>query len=753
MKKHSITLTWLLITVLTGLILSPVGGPTAGAQDAVVRLHFFYAEDSDACQAIRDELFDSLLAQYGDQIEINYLDVSDPDTLERRLVLEQWHGMTSRPADTPEVYIGDEALVGADDIKTRLGKLIDYYLTEGGADLPQLPATASEMQGKPVARFLFFYGGTCPHCHNVIEDYLPTVYAKYGDQVQSRYVEIYNDVENNRAMRGLLLKLDVPPERQGAVPALVIGDKVLVGGNEIPAQLEGYIDEYLAQGGVDYPSLENLPQPVEILVFLDSTSPDLAKLQELIIPLTEQYGSWLRAYGADVSQDKGAETLAQFNTALGIAESPPGTPQVLIGQQMLVGLDEIESQLVGLIEKYKAQGGVSIPSPEELIAQAPSGTPKATEPPPDIAEPARKPIHLAYFEETGCQECARVTYDLKLMQEDYPQLVVEKFSVEKDAALNEWLSQKYNVPEEKHLSSPMIFVGDDVLIDDETTLNNLIVTVDKYASTGAERTWDDFDPQQQTEAEQTLVERYKSLGALTVLGAGLINGLNPCAFVTIVFFLSYLAFMGRRGREVLLVGATFTLGVFVAYLLAGLGLNRLIEPLTGVQVTLKRLMFSFTTVLCLALAGISLYDYFKARQGKTDEMKIKLSLDLRRQVHKVIRHGAQMRAFYLVAFGIGIIVSLIQLTCTSPIYIGIVFLVHEVPEMQANAFLYLLLYNLAYIIPLIVIFVLAYFGTSSEQLGNFITQRTASIKLLTTFIFLAMSGWLIYNLMPLFGLT
>jgi cytochrome c biogenesis protein CcdA len=339
------------------------------------------------------------------------------------------------------------------------------------------------------------------------------------------------------------------------------------------------------------------------------------------------------------------------------------------------------------------------------------------------------------------------------VQNDYPQLIVENFSIEQDAALNEWLSEKYDVPEEQRLSSPMIFVGRDVLIGEDTTLNRLIVTVAKYAPTGAERTWDDFDPQGQTRAEQTLIERYKSLGALTVLGAGLINGLNPCAFVTIVFFLSYLAFMGRQGRELLIVGVTFTLGVFIAYLLAGLGLSQLMEPLANLQVTLKRLMFSLTATLCLALSGISVYDYLKARQGKIDEMKIKLSLDLRRQVHKVIRSGAQMRAFYLVAFGLGAVVSLIQLTCTSPIYVGILFLVHEVPEMQANAFLYLLIYNLAYILPLVAIFLLAYFGTSSEQLGAFITRRTASIKILTAVIFLVMAGWLIYHLLPLFGVT
>jgi cytochrome c biogenesis protein CcdA len=330
---------------------------------------------------------------------------------------------------------------------------------------------------------------------------------------------------------------------------------------------------------------------------------------------------------------------------------------------------------------------------------------------------------------------------------------IVEYNIEENQALAEWLGERLGVPEEERLESPAIFVGDDHLPPEEMVLRNIQAAVEKYVATGAPPTWEEFGQEEQEAAQESLIERYQSLGVLTVFGAGLINGLNPCAFVTIVFFLSYLAFMGRRGRDVLIVGAMFTLGVFAAYLLAGLGLNQLMEPLAGVQVALKRWVFGFTALLCLALAGISVYDYIKARQGKTDEMKLKLSLNLRRRVNKVIREGARMRAFYLVAFGVGAIVSLIQLTCTSPIYLGIIFLINDVPEMQTNAYLYLLLYNLAYIVPLVVIFLLAYFGTSSEQLGNFITERTAAIKLLTVVVFLVLAGWLIYSLLPLFGVA
>lgn len=623
--------------------------------------------------------------------------------------------------------------------------------------LPQAGGPAAGAQEKPVVRFLLFYGEACPHCHTVMDDYLPTVYEKYGDQVEYQYLETSSS-DNYLTLLGLEIKLGVPQESQGAVPALIIGDKVLIGSYDIPDKLEGYIDEYLAQGGVDYPSLDDLPEvvlptpepAVQVLVFFDRDHADFGALESFIVSLGQKHGAGLQAYAVDFTLGDNADKLAQLNEAFGVDEPAPGTPEVLIDHQMLVGLGEIEQQLPGLIEEYLAQGGISVPPWEELVGGAPPGTATPT---PAVTEPAQKPIHLLYFYETGCPECDRTKYDLNYIQQTYPQVQIVEYNIEQKQALAEWMGERIGVPEEERLQSPSLFIGNDHLPPDQMNLGNIQAAVEKYVATGAQPIWEEFDPEQQTKAEQTLIERYKSLGALTVLGAGLVNGLNPCAFVTIVFFLSYLAFVGRQGRQVLLVGATFTLGVFVAYLLAGLGLSRLLESLTSVQLTLKRLMFSFTAVLCLALAGISLHDYLKARQGKIDEMKIKLSLDLRRQVHKVIRQGAQMRAFYPVAFGVGAIVSLIQLTCTSPIYFGIVFLVHEVPEMQANAFLYLLLYNLAYIAPLVVIFVLAYFGTSSEQLGNFITQRTAPIKLLTAVVFLVMAGWLIYNLLPLFGVT
>jgi cytochrome c biogenesis protein CcdA len=295
----------------------------------------------------------------------------------------------------------------------------------------------------------------------------------------------------------------------------------------------------------------------------------------------------------------------------------------------------------------------------------------------------------------------------------------------------------------------MIFVGDTVLIGAETYLENLLPAVAQYAGTGAERTWAGFDPE---EGQQGILDRFRSFGALTVLGAGLIDGLNPCAFATLIFFISYLAFTGRRGRDILFVGLAFALGVFLTYLLVGLGLLKAIQSL-GFFTALGRWVYLITALLCIALAALTIRDFFKARKGKVGEMTLKLPLRLRRRIHQVIREGAQMRAFVGVAFFTGFVVSLIELACTGQVYLPTIVYVLSQPDLAARAFLYLVLYCLMFILPLVVVFVLSYFGTTSDQLGRFVNRHTAAIKLATGVVFIGLALWMTWSLAPLFGLV
>jgi hypothetical protein len=60
---------------------------------------------------------------------------------------------------------------------------------------------------------------------------------------------------------------------------------------------------------------------------------------------------------------------------------------------------------------------------------------------------------------------------------------------------------------------------------------------------------------------------------------------------------------------------------------------------------------------------------------------------------------------------------------------------------------YLVLYNIFFILPLIVVFVLTYFGTTSRELGLFLQRRTAAVKLGTALVFMALAIWLAVSLL------
>jgi cytochrome c biogenesis protein CcdA len=608
---------------------------------------------------------------------------------------------------------------------------------------------ATNESGEPVARFYLFHSPTCPHCLEMIENYLPTVYDKYGDQVESEYLNV-QESDNYITMLALERKLGVPEDRQGSVPALVIGDTVLIGGSEIPANLETLIDTYLAEGGIDYPSLENLPEvvlptpvpAVQILVFVDTGQEDFPALNDLVLSLAQQYDTGLQVYPVDLTVEENASALAELHESLRDGQPVSGVPEVLINYRLLVGMEEIETELPGLIDEYLAEGGIDIPAWEDLISGAPTET--------VVPEGPGQPIYMAYFEQAGCQECARTTYDLNVVKGQYPQLQVESFSIEEpeNKALNEWLCDQLGVSEELRLSTPMIIVGEDVLIGTEAQLDNLLAVVSKYADTGAERIWDDFDPE---EGEQGIVDRFMSFGVLTVLGAGLIDGLNPCAFATLVFFVSYLAFTGRRGRDILFVGLSFTLGVFLTYLLVGVGLLKVVQSLSFFT-ALGRWVYLLTALLCVTLAILTFRDYSRVQKGQPSDMTLRLPMNLRRRINKVIRESAQMRAFVAVAFFTGFVVSLLELACTGQVYLPTIIYVMSQPELAAQAVLYLLLYCLMFILPLVVVFILSYFGTSSEQLGQFVNRHTSKIKLVTGVLFVGLALWMTWTMAPLFGI-
>ncbi|MBC7317161.1 MAG: hypothetical protein H5T70_12125, partial [Chloroflexi bacterium] len=206
--------------------------------------------------------------------------------------------------------------------------------------------------------------------------------------------------------------------------------------------------------------------------------------------------------------------------------------------------EEIRARLPGLIEKYLAKGGTSEPSKEPIPAPAAS---------PAAPAGALPEIHIAYFSKPGCDECERSEHDLEYITAKYPQVIIHRFDVHKDAALNQYLCIQANVPEAKHLTAPSLFVGKECLLDGQVRAREIETLITPYLGVGLPESWEGWESQK-VEVEKTIVERFRSFGLLTIAGAGLLDGVNPCAFATMIFLISYLSIRKRQGAALLATG-------------------------------------------------------------------------------------------------------------------------------------------------------------------------------------------------------
>jgi len=228
----------------------------------------------------------------------------------------------------------------------------------------------------------------------------------------------------------------------------------------------------------------------------------------------------------------------------------------------------------------------------------------------------------------------------------------------------------------------------------------------------------------------------------------LLDGVNPCAFATMIFLISYLSFRKREGRELLFTGAAFTLGVFLTYLGVGFGFLKFLTALPFLNV-IGKWVYGVTALICLALAWGSIADYRKAKEGRLEDMSLKLPERMRGWIKTLIREGSGAKRFVLSSFALGFGVSIVELACTGQVYLPTIIFVLGIPEWRAQASLALVLYNLMFIIPLVVVFLVVYYGTTSQQLIDWMTKHASTVKLGMAALFLVLAGWMAYSVLAL----
>lgn len=242
--------------------------------------------------------------------------------------------------------------------------------------------------------------------------------------------------------------------------------------------------------------------------------------------------------------------------------------------------------------------------------------------------------------------------------------------------------------------------------------------------------------------KSALADRFKYLGAAMVIGAGLLDGINPCAFSTIIMFVLYLSFAGYRRIEILKVGVAFTLAVFCSYFLIGLGLMEFIRRLNILPLISDIISLAFGAAAIL-LGVLSLYDFYKIKKGELRDITLQLPDRIKDAIKTLVWKRSSRKYYLASAFIVGFLIGVLEFPCTGQVYVPIILALREVPSLRVNALLYLLLYNLMFIIPLITVFAFVFLGATSGGLVRALEKNSALVKFLTALLFFALGGVLI----------
>jgi thiol-disulfide isomerase/thioredoxin len=353
------------------------------------------------------------------------------------------------------------------------------------------------------------------------------------------------------------------------------------------------------------------------------------------------------------------------------------------------------------------------------------------------------PIYIADFFEPGCHDCEKTARLLEQIAFQYPKVEIRKFDIStpEGVALAEQLGEIYRVPEHDRLLVPLIYIGDSFLLREQINYDNIVNLIEQIK--GEEPPPWEKTEEDPTSVQQRLIERFQSFGIGAIAVSGLIDGINPCAFATIIFFISYLALIKRTGKELLLVGSMFTLAIFLTYFLIGAGALRVVTTLSFLP--LARLIFIFVTAgIGIILGTLSLLDYLKyKRTGQTGDSTLQLPPRIKQMIHSTIRKNVKTHNFVIMAAITGFLVSILELACTGQIYLPTLIFISNVPELRANALIYLLIYNFMFVVPLILVFLFTYWGTSSQKWAELNKRHFGTVKIIMTVLFFGLAILLI----------
>src|SRR5512136_1908624 len=208
----------------------------------------------------------------------------------------------------------------------------------------------------------------------------------------------------------------------------------------------------------------------------------------------------------------------------------------------------------------------------------------------------------------------------------------------------------------------------------------------------------------------------------TVLVAGVVDGINPCAFTVLLLFVTALTSTLQSGEanlkamraRLLGMGGIYIAAVFLTYLALGVGLLKSLDFFTRQHVPAR-----FGALLAILFGLWMLKDYFSPEVGWRLQAPGRIGI--------VARQSAKKATVPALIVG-GFLIGLCTVPCSGAVYLGVLSLLALQPT-RLLGYGYLVLYNLVFVLPLIGILLLASSRPTLNQLAHWNLHHKEWVRL------------------------
>lgn len=335
-------------------------------------------------------------------------------------------------------------------------------------------------------------------------------------------------------------------------------------------------------------------------------------------------------------------------------------------------------------------------------------------------------ICIVYFYGNGCSKCALTEPLIREMEEKYGDSIeVYKLEVYDNLAnfqlYNQFCSVREIAVEQRGI--PFLVIDEKYFMGANQIRDNLESEIERMLEE-EKFTCPVINQEGQTICEVIRVDQgdvnplipglTESVSLPLVVGAGLADGINPCAFAVLIFLLTFLLEISDKRKRMVKAGSVYIAAVYITYLLAGLGL------LSAIQYIGAGGIIMYVAAAVAIIAGlINIKDYFWYGKG----ISLRIPEGRKPMINRWIN-----KANVPAALVLGFMVSMFELPCTGGIYLAIIAMLAS-SVTSGLAAVYLAIYNIFFVLPLIIIFALVVRGMSAERIERWRSSKRNWMKL------------------------